>query len=96
MVLLDIIVEPHRVPDTIPVPKPIIHDTVPVSSDTVDTVVYNVNTLSGSQQLADAAPIPPEALTGDDCSTLLWSIVVVLAALCLCFYFVRNYRKARN
>ena len=96
MLFLDIItgpLDPRRVRDTICIPKPIIRDTVSVPSDTTDTIVSTVNTFSGNQQVADVAPLPPEALTGDDLSTLLWSIVIVLVALSLCFYFVRRYRR---
>ena len=96
MLLLDIIINPRRVPDTARIFKPIIRDTVHVHSDTTDTVTSAVNMLGGNQQVADVAPIPPEALTGDDFSTLLWSIFVVLVALSLCFYFVRKYRRTNN
>lgn len=92
MTLLDIIVEPRRVPDTARIPKPIIRDTVTAPADTTDTVTSTVNTLSGNQQVADIAPLPPEALAGDDLSTLLWTIFVVLVALSLCIYFVKRYR----
>lgn len=93
MLLLDIILEPRRVPDTARLPKPIVRDTLSVPSDTTDTVATSANMLGGNQQVADVAPLPPEALTGDDFSTLLWSVFVVLVALSLCFYFVRKYRK---
>ena len=90
MLLLDIIL----VPDTTRViPKRIIRDTVPVPTDTTDTVVSSVDKLPGQQQLADIAPLPPDTMTGDGFTTLLWTIVIVLAALSLCFYFVRKYRK---
>lgn len=96
MLLLDIIMRPRRVPDTTRVlPKPIVRDTVTVPSDTTDTVATSVNTLGDNMQLADIAPCPPKfpEMTGDDFSVLFWSVVVVLAALGLCFYFVRKYRE---
>lgn len=96
MLLLDIIIDPQRIPDTTRIPKPIVRDTLPVPSDTTDTVASTVNMLGGNQQVADVAPLPPEALAGDDLSTLLWSILVVLVALSLCFYFIRKYRRAKT
>ena len=91
MTLLDIIIDPTY-PDTFPVtPEPVVPDTI-LPADTTDTVASTVNTLSGNQQVADIAPLPPDALAGDDLSTLLWTIFVVLVALSLCFYFVKRYR----
>jgi hypothetical protein len=94
MLLLDIM--PIRVPDTTRViPKPIIRDTVSVPSDTTDTVTSSAFSMFGGNQ-ADIAPLPPKflGLTGDDFTTLLWAVIAVLAALSLCFYFVKKYRKA--
>lgn len=90
MLLLDIIIDPQRVPDTTRIPKPIVRDTLPVPSDTTDTVASTVNMLGGNQQVADIAPHPTGILgmAGDD---LVWTIIVVLVALSLCFYFVRKY-----
>ena len=94
MTLLDVIIDPT---DTFrPRPKPVVPDTI-LPADTTDTVASTVNTLSGgNQQVADIAPLPPETLTGDDFSTLLWTIFVVLVALSLCFYFVRKYRRTKT
>ena len=86
MVLLDIIIDPN---DTF-FRKHVEPDTV-IPADTTDTVASTVNMIG--RQLADAAPIPPKGLVGDDVSMLLWTIFVVLVALSLCFYFVRRYRK---
>jgi len=43
-------------------------------------------------QLADAAPIPSGSLgtAGDD---LFWTILAVVVALGLCFYFIKKYRR---
>jgi hypothetical protein len=92
MLLLDILVEPRRIDTARVITKPIIRDTVSVPADTTDTVATTVNVLGGNQQLADIAPHPSGILgmVGDH---LLWTIIVVLVALCLCFYFVRKYRK---
>ena len=93
MTLLDVIIDPT---DTLrPRPKPVVPDTI-LPADTTDTVASTVNMLGGNQQLADIAPLPSGALTGDNLSTLLWSIIVVLVALSLCFYFVKRYRKTRS
>ena len=79
MTLFDIIVDPHY-PDTV----------IPV--DTTDTVVTASNVIGGNQQIADIAPHPSDfwGIVGDN---LFLTIIVVLVALSLCFYFVRKYRK---
>lgn len=48
--------------------------------------------IGGNQQIADIAPRPSGLLemAGHD---LLWTVVVVLVALSLCFHFVKKYRK---
>ena len=92
MLLLDIILEPRRIDTARVITKPIIRDTVSVPADTTDTVATATNVITGNQQIADIAPNPSGILgmVGDN---LLWTIIVVLVALCLCFYFVRKYRK---
>ena len=92
MLLLDIILEPRRIDTARVITKPIIRDTVSVPADTTDTVATAANVITGNQQIADIAPNPSGILgmVGDN---LLWTIIVVLVALCLCFYFVRKYRE---
>ena len=92
MLLLDIILEPRRIDTARVITKPIIRDTVSVPADTTDTVATTANVITGNQQIADIAPNPSGILgmVGDN---LLWTIIVVLVALCLCFYFVRKYRE---
>lgn len=58
--------------------------------DPNDTLFSDV--ITDKQQLADVAPIPTEA-AGMVSNNLLLTIIVVLVALCLCFYFVWKYRK---
>jgi hypothetical protein len=104
MTLLDIILEPNFpdtfrsapkpvVPDTVipTAPKPVVPDTV-IPTDTTDTVATISNVIDGNLQIADVAPLPSGILgmAGDH---LLWTVIVVLVALSLCFYFVRKYRK---
>jgi hypothetical protein len=97
MLLLDIIAIPRRVLDTVrSVPKPIVRDTVTVPSDTTDTVASTLSVHGGyRQQLADAAPIPSGSMgmTGDD---LFWTILAVVVALGLCFYFIKKYRRTQQ
>ena len=97
MLLLDIIAIPRRVLDTVrAVPKPIVRDTVTVPSDTTDTVASTLSVHGGyRQQLADAAPIPSGnmGMTGDD---LLWTILAVVVALGLCFYFIKKFRRTQQ
>ena len=91
MTLLDIIVDPHY-PDTFHrVPKPVVPDTV-LPADTTDTVATAANMIGGNQQFADIAPRPSGLLEMAG-SEFFWAIIVVLAALTLCFYFVKKYRK---
>ena len=93
MLLLDVILEPRRVPDTVrAIPKPIVRDTLPVPEDTTDTVTSVANVIGGNLQTADIAPHPSGSLEMAG-GNLLWTIVIVLVALSLCFYFVRKYRK---
>ena len=93
MLLLDIIILETRRIDTVRViTKPIIRDTVSVPADTTDTVATTANMIIGNQQIADIAP-HPSGILGMAGDNLLWTIIVVLVALSLCFYFVRKYRK---
>ena len=94
MLLLDIILEPRRIDTARIIPKPIVRDTVIAPSDTTDTVATTVNMIGGNQQVADVAPIPTNflGLTDDD---LVWTIIVVLVALSLCFYFAQKYRRTK-
>ena len=94
MLLLDIILEPRRIDTARIITKPIIRDTVPAPADSTDTIASTVNMIGGNQQVADVASIPTNflGLTGDD---LVWTVIVVLAALSLCFYFVRKYRRTK-
>lgn len=95
MWLLDIIADPNHVHRVIPIIKLEEVDTVPsadsilTDSTAVDTVYASIN--GSGQQLADIAPMPSNflGLAGDE---ILWTILVVLAALSLCFYFVKKYR----
>ncbi len=96
MLLLDIILDPRRIKDTARVIKPVVRDTVSAPSDsaTADTVASTFNVPGANQQLADVAPIPSDTFGIPD--DVLCTVIVVLAALGLCFYFVRKYRRNRN
>ena len=89
--LLDVVIEPARtIPDTSRVvPKPILPDTLP--SDSAHSIA-SVDVSGSSLQLADVVPSFPD-LAGIFEFNLLWTIAVVLCALCLCFYFVHKYRS---
>ena len=101
MWLLDIIADPGQVRRIIPIPRPEEVDTFPqMSADSilcdstaVDSAFASIN--GGEQQLADVAPMPSNflGLAGDE---ILWTILVVLAALSLCFYFVKRYRHQHS
>lgn len=97
MTLLDIIIDPNdslfRSHSETPVPAP--EPEVPYSvipTETMDTITVTSDVITGKQQLADIAPDPTETV-GMVSDNLLLTIIVVLVALCLCFYFVWKYRK---
>ena len=90
MTLLDIIIDPQRFPDTARLPKPVVPDTI-LPADTTDTVATAAKMIGGNLQTADIAP-HPTGILGMAEGDLLWTIVVVLVALSLCFYFVKRYR----
>ena len=96
MLLLDIIFDPRRIEDTARVIKPVVCDTVATPEDTtvIDSVATTFNASGTNQQLADIAPVPSHFLGLPD--DVLLSVVVVLAALALCFYFVKRYRKSKS
>lgn len=93
MVLLDIAF-PHRVIHRPPIIKPEVIDTTSVPSDTTDTVTAALNVSGNNLQMADIAP-SPSLISGIPDDVIL-SIVVVLIALTVCFYFVKRYRKTRS
>ncbi len=98
MHLLDIILDPHRIPhrlpDTARIPKPIVHDSIPADSIPADSTdaVASLDLSNAATKLADAAPIPTDisGLSGDN---LIWTVLAVIVALSLCFTFVRIYRQ---
>lgn len=94
MVLLDIPSFPHRVIHRPRIIKPEVVDTTSVPSDTTDTVSTALNVSGNNLQMADIAPDPSFISGISDDVTL--SIVVVLIALTVCFYFVKRYRKTNR
>ncbi|MBQ9215886.1 MAG: hypothetical protein IJ159_03910 [Prevotella sp.] len=99
MWLLDIIANPDRIYERIIIPENDVVDTVEIDSVACDTVyvdsVFSVDIPGAGQQLADVAPLPPKFL-GLEGSEILWTVLVVLVALSLCFYFVRMYRRQHH
>lgn len=94
MVFLDIPSLPHQVIHRPRIIKPEVIDTASVPSDTTDTVATALNVSGDNLQMADIAPSPSLISGIPDDVTL--SIVVVLIALSVCFYFVKRYRKTRR
>lgn len=88
--LLDVVDDPLRtIPDTSRVvPKPVLPDTLP--SDSAHSMT-SADVSGNGLQLADVSPIPD--FNGFLEANLLWTILVVLCALCICFYFVLKYRS---
>ena len=69
------------------------------SKDVVDTVKKTTDSVSsGAADTLDASQafIGHVGSGGDDASTMLWAILAVIAALALCFFFVRAYRLTPN
>ena len=103
MLLLDIAYpgRPYRrpvIPDTV---KPIKTEVHPDPTDTItsanDTVVQANDTVVQTNDSISAFVGNFGSTAGnDDSSTLLWSVLVVLFALCLCFYFVLSYRRMQT
>lgn len=94
MRLLDVLpIVERRIPDTSRVlPEPSFPDTL--TPDSVHTIACG--DLSGNVQLlADISPTIPD-FGGVLGANLLWTILVVLFALCLCFFFVQKYRSQQN
>ena len=97
MWLLDIIADPGRVHHRIYPPMFEKADSIAELPDSVicDTVacdsVASIDMTGNSQQLADIAPYPP-SIFGLEGGDILWTILVILIALSLCFYFVKKYR----
>ena len=83
----------RRIPDTSRVlPDPACPDTL--LPDTAHAIVSN-NLLDNTQQLADVSPIP-SGIFGLLDSNIFLTILVVLFALYLCFFFVKKYRKQQE
>lgn len=97
MTLLDIIIAPNdslfrsHSETLVPAPEPEVPYSV-IPTETMDTITVTSDVITGKQQLADIAPDPTETV-GMVSDNLLLTIIVVLVALCLCFYFVWKYRK---
>lgn len=94
--LLDIAPYPRPVR---PIRRPVIPDTVkPVESpevpDTTDTIVSATDTITSPTDSINALVGNFGSTTGgDDTTTLFWTVLAVLFALCVCFYFVLSYRR---
>ena len=90
--LLDVAIPVRTIPDTSRViPKPTLPDSLP--SDSAHKIASS-DIFGNNLQLADVSPVCD--FGGLFEANLLWTILVVLCALCLCFYFVRKYRSQQN
>ena len=69
-------------------------DSVLKDTTACDTIA-SIDMTGSSQQLADIAPYPPSFL-GLEGNEILWTCLVVLVALSLCFYFVKKYRRQQQ
>ena len=85
--LLDLV---RRIPDTTRVlPKKVLPDTIP--QDTVKTI-SSADVPGNMQQAADISPLP-DGVVEQFSNNMLLTVLVVLCALFLCFFFVQRYRK---
>ena len=90
--LLDVAIPVRTIPDTSRViPKPILPDSLP--SDSAHAIASS-DILGNNLQLADVSPVCD--FGGLFEANLLWTILVVLCALCLCFYFVQKYGSQQH
>ena len=80
---------PRRVIDTIEQVKKEVTDTAVQVKDSVERTVQDT-----TAQLQDF--VAGGNVGSDDNTTLLWSLIVVLAALLLCLWFAYTYRKRLN
>ena len=98
MYLLDIIVDyPHR--PVRPVKPVLPPDTAKVPAEVPDTVVASDTIVTQPAEVPDTAHAVQSWLvggTGDDSSMLLWGALVVVAALALCLWLARSYRRRLN
>ena len=78
-----------------PIRRPVIPDTLkpaekPELPDTTDTITAptdSINALAGNFGSTTGS---------DDTTAVFWTIIAVLFALCVCFYFVLSYRRMAN
>ena len=72
------------IPDTLkPAEKPELPDT----TDTINAPTDSINALAGNFGSTTGS---------DDTTAVFWTIIAVLFALCVCFYFVLSYRRMAN
>lgn len=62
-----------------------------VVRDTVECVKDSLSDSISVDSVASANVVPGAG--GDDASMLMWAVLVVLAVLAMCLYFVYSYRK---
>lgn len=73
-------------------PRKLIKDSVENVKDSLNDSIQCVK--DSVDSVSSANVIPTNGNTGgDDMTMLMWSIIVVLAVLAMCLYFVYSYRK---
>ena len=83
-----------RLDDAIGEPKKVLKDTIQNAKDSLNDSIQCVKDSADSVSSANVIPGNGSA-GGDDMSMLIWSIIIVLAVLAMCLYFVYSYRKQR-
>ena len=97
MYLLDIIVDyPHR--PVRPVKPVIPPDTAKVPAEVPDTVIASDTVVAKPVEVPDTAAVQDWLVgtPGDDSLMLLWGALIVVAALALCLWLARSYRRRLN
>ena len=90
--LLDVAIPVRTIPDTSRViPKPILPDSLP--SDSAHAIASS-DIFGNNLQLADVSPVCD--FGGLFEANLLWTILIVLCALCLCFYSAQRYGSQQH
>lgn len=86
------------IPDTLkPAEKPELPDTTDTITSVTDTITAPADTINAPTDSINALAGNFGSTTGsDDTTAVFWTIIAVLFALCVCFYFVLSYRRMAN
>ena len=81
-----------RIDDVIGEPKKELNESIQNVKDSLNDSIQCVKDSVDSVSSANVIP-GNGSVGGDDMSMLMWAIIIVLAVLAMCLYFVYSYRK---